>query len=50
VIYLIISSASNWMELGTSRPSCCPSGSSLVLDCANDRCEYCPASASGNHL
>ena len=28
----------------------CPSGSSFVLDCANDRREYGAASASGDHL
>jgi hypothetical protein len=33
---------------GTS--SRCPSGSSFVLDCANDRREYGAASASGDHL
>jgi hypothetical protein len=27
-----------------------PSGSSFVLDCANDRREYGAASASGDHL
>jgi hypothetical protein len=33
---------------GTS--SSCPSGSSFVLDCANDRREYGTASASGDRL
>jgi hypothetical protein len=28
----------------------CPSGSSFVLDCANDRREYGAASASGDRL
>jgi hypothetical protein len=28
----------------------CPSGSRLVLDCANDRREYGATSASGDHL